>query len=58
MLKQRAQTTKAHKSSPCTLWAQTGQARSTKTGQTDFTQQTTPPKAKKAKEMHKLPLGS
>jgi hypothetical protein len=29
-----------------------------KTGQADFTQQTTPPKAKNAKEMHKLPLGS
>jgi hypothetical protein len=29
-----------------------------KTGQVDFTQQTTPPKAKNAKEMHKLPLGS
>jgi hypothetical protein len=28
------------------------------TGQADFTQQTTPPKAKNAKEMHKLPLGS
>jgi hypothetical protein len=26
------------------------------TGQADFTQQTTPPKAKNAKEMHKLPL--
>jgi hypothetical protein len=29
-----------------------------KTGQTGFTQQTTPPKAKNAKEMHKLPLCS
>jgi hypothetical protein len=29
-----------------------------KTGQADFTQQTTPPKAKNAKEVHKLPLGS
>jgi hypothetical protein len=29
-----------------------------KTGQADFTQQTTPPKAKNAKEMHKLPLDS
>jgi hypothetical protein len=28
------------------------------TGQADFTQQTIPPKAKNAKEMHKLPLGS
>jgi hypothetical protein len=73
MLKQRAQTTKAHKSSPYTYasspWSSansghkpvrpvpiTGQAGSTKTGQADFTQQTTPPKAKNAKEMHKLPL--
>jgi hypothetical protein len=29
-----------------------------KTGQADFIQQTTPPKAKNAKEIHKLPLGS
>jgi hypothetical protein len=29
-----------------------------KTGQADFIQQTTPPKAKNAKEMHKLPLDS
>jgi hypothetical protein len=29
-----------------------------KTGQANFIQQTTPPKAKNAKEMHKLPLGS
>jgi hypothetical protein len=29
-----------------------------KTGQTGSTQQTTPPKAKNAKEKHKLPLGS
>jgi hypothetical protein len=36
----------------------TGQAGSTKTGQADFTQQTTPPKVKNAKEMHKLPLDS
>jgi hypothetical protein len=27
------------------------------TGQADFTQQTIPPKAKNAKEIHKLPLG-
>jgi hypothetical protein len=37
--------------------AKTGQNGS-ETGQADFTQQTTPPKAKNAKEMHKLPLGS
>jgi hypothetical protein len=36
----------------------TGQTGSTKTGQADFVQQTTPPKAKNAKEMHKLPLDS
>jgi hypothetical protein len=29
-----------------------------KTGQAEFVQQTTPPKAKNAKEMHKLPLDS
>jgi hypothetical protein len=29
-----------------------------KIGQANFTQQTTPPKAKNAKEMHKLPLDS
>jgi hypothetical protein len=29
-----------------------------KTGQADFIQQTTPPEAKNAKEMHKLPLDS
>jgi hypothetical protein len=29
-----------------------------KTGQADFVQQTTPPKAKNAKEKHKLPLDS
>jgi hypothetical protein len=30
----------------------------TKIGQSDLVQQTTPPKAKNAKEMHKLPLDS
>jgi hypothetical protein len=80
MLKQRAPTTKAHKSSPCTEasspWSSansghkpvrpvpiTGQAGSTKTGQTGFHNRSGrfhtadhTPKAKNAKEMHKLPL--
>jgi hypothetical protein len=67
MLKQRAQTTKAHKISPCTYacspWTSANPGHKpvrlvSKTGQTGFTQQTTPPKAKNAKEMHKLPLDS
>jgi hypothetical protein len=74
MLKQRAQTTKANKISPCT-YANPPEPKHTssglvhaqqpkpvrpvsKTGQADFIQQTTPPKAKNAKEIHKLPLGS
>jgi hypothetical protein len=73
MLKQKAQTTKAYKSSPCT-YATPPEPKHTspglvhaqqpkpvtlvsKTGPTGFPQQHTP-KAKNAKQMHKLPLDS
>jgi hypothetical protein len=73
MLKQRAQTTKAYKSSPCT-YATPPEPKHTslglvhaqqpkpvtpvsKIGPTGFPQQHTP-KAKNAKQMHKFPLDS